>query len=57
MTPILILVLISLLLIAISHWMGYWYGRTRALYDLAKRWGKIPEDMTWEEFLNMSHTN
>lgn len=37
---------------ATGHWMGYWYGRTRELYESAKRYNKIPQEMTWSEFLN-----
>jgi len=34
-----------------AHWMGYWYGRTYELYECSKRYGTIPANMTWNEFL------
>lgn len=34
-----------------AHHVGYFYGRTYELYESAKRCGRIPETMTWAQFL------
>jgi membrane protein DedA with SNARE-associated domain len=35
-----------------GHQAGYWYGRTLELYESAKRYGKLPEDMSFGEWLS-----
>lgn len=35
----------------LGYWMGFWHGRTKELYESAKRYKAIPESTTWSEFL------
>jgi membrane protein DedA with SNARE-associated domain len=36
----------------LGHQEGYWYGRTLELFESAKRYGKLPEDKDFEEWLS-----
>lgn len=48
-----LLVIMGLMMLVfwMGHHVGYWYGRTRELYESAKRFGAISETTTWKEFL------
>lgn len=45
-------ILIIVATLAAGYWMGYWHGRIYELYLSAKKYHAIPDDMTWEQFLD-----
>lgn len=46
-----VVVVIALIAWGTGHWMGYWYGRTKELYESGKMYGAVAADVTWEQWL------
>lgn len=46
-----VVIIIAIVSYGLGYWGGYWHGRAKEMYESGKRYGAIPSETTWSQWL------